>query len=88
MVRHALRNGLIPVITVFALDLGVLIGGAVITETVFGWRGMGLLIVDSINNREPWMVQGWMMVTAMVIIGFNLVADLLYAYLDPRIRLG
>jgi peptide/nickel transport system permease protein len=60
----------------------------VITETVFGWRGMGLLIVDSIENREPWMVQGWMMVTAMVIIGFNLVADLVYAYLDPRIRLG
>jgi peptide/nickel transport system permease protein len=88
VIRHALRNGLIPVITVFALDLSVLIGGAIITETVFGWRGMGLLIVDSINKKEPWMVQGWMMVTATVIIVGNLVADVVYAYLDPRIRLG
>jgi peptide/nickel transport system permease protein len=88
VIRHALRNGLIPVITVFALDLSVLIGGAIITETVFGWRGMGLLIVDSINKKEPWMVQGWMMVTATVIIVGNLIADVVYAYLDPRIRLG
>ncbi len=88
VVRHALRNGLIPVVTVFALNLGTIIGGAVITETVFGWRGMGFLIVDAITNKEPWMVQGWMMVTAVVIIGFNLMADLVYAYLDPRIRYG
>ncbi|WP_028923676.1 ABC transporter permease [Pseudonocardia acaciae] len=88
VLRHAARNGLIPVVTVFALNIGVLIGGAVITETVFGWRGMGALIVDAITKREPWMVQGWMMVTAAVIIGFNLLADLVYAYLDPRIRLG
>ncbi|MGQ0480119.1 MAG: ABC transporter permease [Pseudonocardia sp.] len=88
VVRHALRNGLIPVVTVFALNLGTIIGGAVITETVFGWRGMGLLIVDAITKKEPWMVQGWMMVTAVVIIGFNLMADLVYAYLDPRIRYG
>ncbi|GAA5147093.1 ABC transporter permease [Pseudonocardia eucalypti] len=88
VVRHALRNGLIPVLTVFALNLGILIGGAVITETVFGWRGMGQLIVDAITKKEPWMVQGWMMVTAIVIIAFNLVADVVYAYLDPRIRLG
>jgi ABC-type dipeptide/oligopeptide/nickel transport system permease component len=88
VVRHALRNGLIPVVTVFALNIGVLIGGAVITETVFGWRGMGALIVDAITKKEPWMVQGWMMVTAAIIIGFNLLADLIYAYLDPRIHLG
>ncbi|MDT7660887.1 MAG: glutathione transport system permease protein, partial [Pseudonocardiales bacterium] len=88
VIRHALRNGLIPVVTVFALDLSLLVGGAVITETVFGWRGMGALIVDAITKREPWMVQGWMMVTAIVIIGANLIADLVYAYLDPRIRLG
>jgi peptide/nickel transport system permease protein len=85
---HALRNGLIPVVTVFALNLGQVIGGAVITETVFGWRGMGFLIVDAITKKEPWMVQGWMMVTAIVIIVFNLLADLVYAYLDPRIRYG
>lgn len=87
VVRHALRNGLIPVFTVFALNMGQVIGGAVITETVFGWRGMGFLIVDAITKKEPWMVQGWMMVTAVVIVAFNLLADLVYAYLDPRIRL-
>jgi ABC-type dipeptide/oligopeptide/nickel transport system permease component len=85
--RHAYRNALIPVVTVFALNFGLIIGGAVITETVFGWRGMGFLIVDAINKKEPWMVQGWMMVTAIFIIVFNLVADVLYARLDPRIRL-
>jgi ABC-type dipeptide/oligopeptide/nickel transport system permease component len=88
VVRHALRTGLIPVITVFALDLGLVFGGAIITETVFGWRGMGALIVDAITKKEPWMVQSWMMVTAIVIVLFTLIADIVYAYLDPRIRLG
>jgi peptide/nickel transport system permease protein len=88
VVRHALRTALIPVVTVFALDLGLLIGGAVITETVFGWRGMGVLIVDAISKREPWLVQGWMMVVAIIIVSFNLIADVAYASLDPRIRLG
>jgi ABC-type dipeptide/oligopeptide/nickel transport system permease component len=88
VVRHALRTALIPVVTVFALDLGLLIGGAVITETVFGWRGMGVLIVDAISKREPWLVQGWMTVVAIIIVSFNLIADVAYASLDPRIRLG
>jgi ABC-type dipeptide/oligopeptide/nickel transport system permease component len=85
--RHAYRNALIPVVTVLALNFGLLFGGAIITETVFGWRGMGLLIVDAIGKKEPWMVQGSMMVTAVFIILFNLVADVVYARLDPRIRL-
>jgi len=85
--RHAYRNALIPVVTVLALNFGLLFGGAIITETVFGWRGMGLLIVDAITKKEPWMVQGAMMVTAVFIVLFNLVADVLYARLDPRIRL-
>ncbi len=85
--RHAYRNALIPVITVLALNFGLLFGGAVITETVFGWRGMGALIVDSITKKEPWMIQSIMMVTAVFIVVFNLVADVLYARLDPRIRL-
>lgn len=88
ILRHAARTALIPVVTVFALNFGLIIGGAVITETVFGWRGMGYLIVDAITKKEPWMVQGWMMVTAVLIVGFNLLADVLYARLDPRIRLG
>jgi ABC-type dipeptide/oligopeptide/nickel transport system permease component len=85
--RHAYRNALIPVVTVFALNLGLIIGGAIITETVFGWRGMGFLIVDAITKKEPWLIQGAMMVTAIFIVLFNLVADVLYARLDPRIRL-
>jgi glutathione transport system permease protein len=85
--RHAYRNALIPVVTVLALNFGLLFGGAVITETVFGWRGMGALIVDAITKKEPWLVQGAMMVTAVFIIVFNLLADLVYARLDPRIRL-
>ncbi len=87
VVRHALRNALIPIITVFSLNFGLLLGGAIITETVFGWRGMGTLIVDAIAKKEPWMVQGWMMVTAAFVIAANLVADVVYSYLDPRIRL-
>jgi ABC-type dipeptide/oligopeptide/nickel transport system permease component len=85
--RHAFRNALIPVVTVFALNFGQLFGGAIITETVFGWRGMGLLLVDAIGKKEPWMVQGAMMVTAVFIVLFNLIADVVYAWLDPRIRL-
>jgi ABC-type dipeptide/oligopeptide/nickel transport system permease component len=85
--RHAYRNALIPIVTVFALNFGLILGGAIITETVFGWRGMGLLIVDAITKKEPWMVQGAMMVTAVFIVAFTLVADVLYARLDPRIRL-
>ena len=84
--RHAYRNALIPIVTVFALNFGLILGGAIITETVFGWRGMGLLIVDAITKKEPWMVQGAMMVTAVFIVAFTLVADVLYARLDPRIR--
>lgn len=87
ILRHAYRNALIPIVTVFALNFGLILGGAIITETVFGWRGMGLLIVDAITKKEPWMVQGAMMVTAVFIVAFNLVADVLYARLDPRIRL-
>jgi peptide/nickel transport system permease protein len=86
--RHAFRNGLIPVITVFAVNFGALIGGAVITETVFNWSGMGRLLIRSIYEKEPYMVLGVVMVTAVGIVVSNLIADILYARLDPRIRLG
>ena len=85
--RHALTNAALPLVTVAGLQFGLLLGGAIITETVFGWRGMGTLIVDAIAKKEPWMVQGWMMVTAAFVIAANLVADVVYSYLDPRIRL-
>ncbi|AHH94298.1 ABC transporter permease [Kutzneria viridogrisea] len=85
--RHAFRNALIPIATVAALNFGGLVGGAVITETVFGWSGMGKLLVDAITQIEPYMVLGLMMMAAFFIVAFNLVADIVYAFLDPRIRL-
>ncbi|HEY0640050.1 MAG TPA: ABC transporter permease [Pseudonocardiaceae bacterium] len=85
--RHAFRNALIPIATVFALNFGALISGAVITETVFAWNGLGRLLVDAVNMKEPYMVLGFMMVTAVFIIICNLIADIMYAVLDPRIRL-
>ena len=85
--RHAFRNALIPVVTVASLNIGAVFTGAIITERVFGWQGMGTLIVKAVTNIEPWMVLAWLVVTAIFIILFNLIADILYAYLDPRIRL-
>jgi peptide/nickel transport system permease protein len=85
--RHAFRNALIPIATVFALNFGATISGAIITETVFGWQGMGQLLVTSVNDKEPYMVLGFLMVTGIFIIFANLLADLSYAVLDPRIRL-
>lgn len=86
MVRHALRTALIPLTTVTALDLGAIISGAVITETVFQWHGMGDFLIQSIQKRDVYAVEVWLIVSAAVIVVFNLIADLLYAVLDPRIR--
>ncbi|WP_033440076.1 ABC transporter permease [Saccharothrix sp. NRRL B-16314] len=85
--KHAFRNALIPIVTVSSLNIGAQFGGAVITETVFGWSGMGKFLVDAITDLEPYQVLGFMMVTAVFIIVFNLIADVMYAFLDPRIRL-
>jgi ABC-type dipeptide/oligopeptide/nickel transport system permease component len=85
--RHAFRNALIPIATVFALNFSGTISGAVITETVFAWNGLGRLLVDAVTKKEPYMVLGFMMVTAVFVIVCNLIADLMYAVLDPRIRL-
>jgi peptide/nickel transport system permease protein len=86
MTRHALRTALIPLTTVTALDLGAIIGGAVITETVFQWQGAGRMLIENIQQREVYAVLAWLLVSGIVIIVFNLIADLLYAVLDPRIR--
>ncbi|MFI6505877.1 ABC transporter permease [Nonomuraea typhae] len=86
VVRHALRTALIPMTTVTALDFASLISGAVITETVFQWRGLGDFLVTSVNQRDAYAVLAWLLVVAVAVIVFNLVADLLYALLDPRIR--
>jgi peptide/nickel transport system permease protein len=88
LLRHGLRNALIPLTTVVALGVGSLLGGAVITETVFVWHGMGEYLIMSINADDLNPVLGWMMIAAFFVIAFNLIADLLYAVLDPRIRLS
>lgn len=84
--KHAFRNALIPLVTIVALNFGGLLGGAVVTETVFALDGMGLYFVNQLNGGDPYPVMAWLMVTATMIIVFNLVADILYGYLDPRVR--
>jgi peptide/nickel transport system permease protein len=86
MVKHALRNALIPLTTVTALDLAAIMNGAVLTETVFQWRGMGDLLLNAIHNDDVYVTMAWLLVSASIVILFNLFADLLYAVLDPRIR--
>jgi len=88
ILRHAFKNALIPVITVIGLQFGALLGGAVLTESVFGWPGMGRLLVDSIFARDYPMVQGIVLVFSFLFILVNLAVDILYAYVDPRIRYG
>ena len=86
VIKHALKNALIPIITVIGLQFGMLLGGAVLTETVFAWPGVGRLIVDSILARDYPMIQGAILVFGLLYILVNLMVDLLYAYVDPRIR--
>jgi peptide/nickel transport system permease protein len=85
--KHILRNALIPVITIVGLQFGALLGGAVITETVFAWPGLGRLIVDSINNRDYPMVQGSIFIFALFYALVNLAVDAIYTFVDPRVRL-
>jgi len=86
IIKHALKNALIPIITVVGLQFGLLLGGAVLTETVFAWPGMGRLMVDSILGRDYPMIQGAILIFGLLYILVNLVVDLIYAYIDPRIR--
>jgi peptide/nickel transport system permease protein len=86
VLKHALRNTLIPVVTIVGLELGTLLGGAVITETIFAWPGIGRLAVTAIFQRDYPLVQAVVLVTALVFVACNLVVDLAYAWLDPRIR--
>jgi peptide/nickel transport system permease protein len=88
MVRHALRNALIPLTTVAAIDFAAILGGAVITERVFSWQGLGQLLLDGIRENDVNVVLAWLMVTSILVVVFNLIADVLYGVLDPRIRYG
>jgi peptide/nickel transport system permease protein len=84
--RHAFRNALLPVITVVALRVPVLLGGAVVIESIFQWPGMGTLAILSIQQRDYPVLMGLTLMTASLVLVSNLVADVLYAYVDPRIR--
>jgi peptide/nickel transport system permease protein len=86
ILKHALKNALIPVVTIVFLRFGVLLGGAVLTETVFAWPGIGWLMIDSIWARDYPVVQGCILIVAVSFVLVNLIADLLYAFIDPRIR--
>jgi ABC-type dipeptide/oligopeptide/nickel transport system permease component len=86
MLRHAFRNGLIPVITILGLQMGTLLAGAIITETIFSWPGLGRLTIQAINARDYPLVQGCILTIAVTYILINLVTDLLYSVVDPRIR--
>jgi len=87
ILQHAFRNALLPIVTVIGLSLGGLLGGAVLTETVFGLPGVGRILYDSITARDYTVVQAFTLVIAVGFVVINLLTDLTYAYLDPRIRL-
>lgn len=84
--RHALRNAMLPIVTIIGLQFGTLLGGAVLTETVFAWPGIGRLLVDAIGYRDYPIIQGTVLVIAIGFVLTNLIVDVLYAYLDPRIQ--
>lgn len=87
--KHVLKNGLIPVVTILGLQLGVLLAGAIITEKIFGWPGLGLLLVeDGIGKRDYRVVQGCVLVISLTYIVANTLTDMVYRWLDPRIRVG
>ncbi|WP_163338939.1 ABC transporter permease [Desulfopila sp. IMCC35008] len=86
IMRHALRNAFLPVVTVLGLNLGLLLGGAVLTETIFSWPGLGRYVVDSLSGRDYAAVQGCILVFAALMATINLAVDLIYVLLDPRIR--
>jgi peptide/nickel transport system permease protein len=84
--RHAFRNALIPILTIIGLALPEMVGGAVITETVFTWPGMGSLLIDSVNGRDYSMLMGISLSVAVAVLIANLITDIAYAFADPRIR--
>ena len=87
VMKHALRNASIPVVTLVGMELGILLGGTVVTEMVFGWPGVGRLTVQSIYNNDFPVVQAAVFLLAFIFVFINLAVDLIYSLLDPRIRL-
>jgi peptide/nickel transport system permease protein len=87
VMRHVFRNALIPVVTVIALTLGVQLGGAIVTETIFSLDGTGFYFIQKLGQLDLYAVMAYLLVTSTIIIAFNLLADVLLGYLDPRVRL-
>ena len=85
--RHALRNALLPVVTVMGIQFGRLLGGAVVTEAVFAYPGLGFLVVSSIQNRDYPVVQGALLLVVVIFLLTSMIVDISYAYLDPRVTL-
>lgn len=88
VMRHAMRNAMVPIVTLIGLEFGYLLGGAVLTETVFDWPGMGTYIMNSVSNLDYLAIQGAIMVLSITFVIVNLAVDVLYAFVDPRIRYG
>ena len=86
ILKHSLKNALIPIITVVGLQIGLMFGGAILTETVFAWPGIGRLMIDSIRAKDTPVVQGGVIITASIFVFVNLIVDILYAYVDPRVK--
>lgn len=86
IIRHSLKNAAIPIITLVGMEIGRLLGGAVITETIFAWPGVGRLVVEAIFNRDFPVVQAAVFILAVIFLFINLIVDILYTYLDPRVR--
>ena len=86
VLKHAFRNSLIPIVTVLGLQFGAVLTGAVITETIFAWPGVGRLLIQSISFRDYPLVQGCILLIAVTYVAVNLLTDLVYGFLDPRIR--
>jgi peptide/nickel transport system permease protein len=88
LARHGLRNAILPVVTIIGLQVGLLLGGAILTETVFNLSGVGKTVFDAIEARDYAVIQGFTLIIAIGFLGVNLVVDVLYAYLDPRVKLS
>ncbi|SFS65337.1 peptide/nickel transport system permease protein [Marininema halotolerans] len=86
--KHTLRNAFIPILTVFGLQMGLLLGGAILTETIFSWPGIGRYVYEAINNRDYPVIQSGILIIAFIFVMINLIVDLLYAWIDPRIQYG
>jgi len=86
LVRHALRNALVPIVTIFGLEVGTLVGGAIVTESVFRWPGIGSLSVDAMLDRDGPLIMGCVVITSSVVVLSTLFVDVAYQFLDPRMR--